>query len=318
MIKIDKKDSYLLASLLSNCRNSDAKTGKETGMSREVVAYRIAHLEREGVITGFTTDINFNKLGFSAYSISVKLSNPSKDIESHIVKSLMENKKIVYLQKALGRYDLIGTILVTSLQELDIELKKIREEIGINLKLLDIDAFLGDYDFMPSFFKKDSRNQKEISFLETENYKIDKEDKIILEALVKDSRITAVDLSQKLKLSVFAIAHRIKKLIKNKVILAFRALVDMEKLGFHRYSILLNISNPKIEGNLVSFCRNHNLIWDLGKYTGNYNYVIEIYARNNEQFKQIIDEVNNLFRESIIDFETLIVLKELKHEYFFN
>jgi len=318
MIKIDKKDSLLLASLLSNCRNSGAKTGKETGMSREVVAYRIAQLQKEGIILGFTADINFNKLGFSAYSIAVKLSNLSKEKEKQIINSIASNKKIVYLQRNIGKYDLVGTILVKSPQELDSELKKIREEIGNSLKYLEIDAFLGDYDFMPSFFKKDNKNHKEINFLETEKFKVSKEDTLILEELVKNSRITAVELSEKTKLSVFVIADRIKKLVKDKVILAFRALVDMEKLGYHRYSILLNISNPKIEVNLISFCRNHKLIWDLGKYTGNYNYVVEIYAENNEQFKGVVEEINDLFGNSIVDYETLIVLEELKHEYFFN
>ena len=290
MIKLDKKNSDLLAVLLNNCRQSNAQIGKQIGLSREVIAYRVLNLEKEGIIISYTADINFNKLGFSAYSIAINLQNLSGKKGQEISEYLKKNKKIVYLQKTLSKYDFVFTILVKSLKEFSEEIEKIREFIGSNLRSIEMDAFIGDYDFSASFFKKTSI-KKEISFFDSEKYELDEQDKKLLEILVEDSRTSAVDISRKLRLSVFAIANRIKKLIKNKVILAFRPIVNMEKLGYHRYTLLLSISNQSIENGLINFCRNHSLIWDIGKYAGNYNYAIEVFAQDNNQLKSVIDEI---------------------------
>ena len=314
MIKLDVKDRKLVASLVNNCRNSDSRIAKDIGVSREVVSYRIKNLEKEGVIKGYTAEIGFKSLGFLPYSLSIKLNNISAEAEKGILKSLIENKKMVFLKKKISKYDLVGTLLVKSLEELDKEIKEIRKIIGKNLKYLDLDAFVGDYDFFASLFGDKS---KEIDFVENKREKIDEADEKILKELVENSRITAVELSKKTKLSVFSIADRIKNMIKKRIILSCRALIDMEKLGQHRYTILLNFFDNKAEDKLINFCRNHKLIWDVGKYIGNYNYAIEIYAENNEQFKKVVEEVMSEFSNSIIDYETLIILGELKHSYFF-
>lgn len=315
MIKLDKKSNDLIAALLNNCRESNAHIGKQIGLSREVVAYRISSLEKEGVITGYTADINFNKLGFSAYSISIRLQNLSTRREKEIADYLKENRKIVYLQKTLSNYDFVFTILVNSLRELSEEIDKIREYVENNLADIGTDAFIGDYDFISSFFKK-SASRKEVSFFSGEKFELNEKDKELLRLLVEDSRMSAVELSKKLKLSVFAIAGRIKKLVKENVILAFRPVVNMEKLSYYRYTLLLN-SNPKMETGLVNFCRGHNLIWDVGKFVGDFNYAVEIFAQNNEQFQSVVDEILNNFSDNIIGHNTLIVLHELKHKYFF-
>ena len=80
-------------------------------------------------------------------------------------------------------------------------------------------------------------------------------DEKILKELVENSRITAVELSKKTKLSVFSIADRIKNMIKKRIILSCRALIDMEKLGQHRYTILLNFFDNKAEDKLINFCK---------------------------------------------------------------
>ena len=314
MIELNVKDRKLVASLVNNCRNSDSRIAKEIAVSREVVSYRIKNLEKEGIIKGYTSEIGFKSLGFLPYSLSIKLNNISAEGEKAIIKVLIENKKVVFLQKTISKYDIVGTLLVKSLEELDKEIKEIRRCIGKSLKYMDLDAFVGDYDFFASLF---GDKNKEIDFVESKQEKIDDADRQILKELVGNSRITAVELSKKTRLSVFSIADRIKKLIKNRIILSCRALIDMEKLGQHRYTILLNFFDDKIEDRLIGFCRNHKLIWDVGKYIGNYNYAIEIYAENNEQFKKVIEEIMSEFSNSIIDYETLIILEELKHSYFF-
>jgi DNA-binding Lrp family transcriptional regulator len=105
-------------------------------------------------------------------------------------------------------------------------------------------------------------------------------------------------------------------MINKKIILAFRPIIDFKKLGFHRYTILASFISDH-ERIFVDFCRSNKRIWDVGKFTGNYNYAIEVYAKNNEDFNETVEEFRKKFAGSIIDYETLVVTKELKHKYFF-
>ena len=310
MYKIDKKDRRILTVLNNNCRESNTKIGKTIGLSRDSIAYRINNLEKEGIIENYTIEINYKKLGYVAYSFAVKLQNVSQEIEEKIINFLVKNKKIVFIERTLSKYDLAFIILAKSLEQIDEETKSIRQFIGVNLKYIDIGISLENYEF-PTFLFDYQRTHLKID--NKNNYDLDAQDKQILFELVNNSKISAVDLSKKIKLSVFAIANRIKKLYNNRVICNFKAIINTEKLGYHKYTILLNLFNSKIEKQLLDFCKAHKQIWEIDKSLGSYNYAIEVYAKNNEEFKQIVDEIMGTFSKSIINYETLIVLKKIKH-----
>ena len=86
MYKINKKDRDILTILNNNCRESNTKIGKTVGLSRDSVAYRIKNLEKEEVIENYTIEINYEELGYVAYSCAIKLQNVSQDTEEKIIE----------------------------------------------------------------------------------------------------------------------------------------------------------------------------------------------------------------------------------------
>jgi len=58
------------------------------------------------------------------------------------------------------------------------------------------------------------------------------------------------------------------------------------------------------------------LISDFTKFIGQYNYSIEIIAKNNREFKKVVEELLDNFSNIIIDYETAILLEEIKHVSF--
>jgi len=72
MYKLDLKDRKILYELDLNCRQSNAQIGKKVGLGRDVVAYRINHMQEEGVIKNFWTAINTFKLGYYVFRIYIK------------------------------------------------------------------------------------------------------------------------------------------------------------------------------------------------------------------------------------------------------
>ena len=139
MIKLDIKDKKILSCLLKDCRQTDTQIAKICNMSREVISYRIKALEKAGIIVSYTSDINFNNLSYIAYSLGLILNK----IPNNKIEQLKKRKRIIYLQKTLGKFNLTCTILIKNLNELQEEynyiLSLFKEEIiEINSDIFDL------------------------------------------------------------------------------------------------------------------------------------------------------------------------------------
>jgi Lrp/AsnC family transcriptional regulator, leucine-responsive regulatory protein len=315
-MELDRINNKIIAELINNCRKSNIQIGKKVGLSREGVANRIRKLEKSGVILSYGLEVNTTKLGFMPHEISVRLQRMSKNSEEKIIKFFKESKRIIYVERVLGSFDFLLMFMVKSLAELDEEIEKLRNALGAHLKEININAWIANYDTISSFFTK---NPEIVITRHSDNEKIyvlDSTEKKLLKELTSNSRESAVILSKKLNVSEITIANKIKNLIKHKVIGNFRAFINFEKIGVSRYGIYLNVSAP-IEDKLAEFCKNHKLIADFTKFIGKYNYSIEIFAKNNEEFKKVVNELLNVFSDSIIDYETIILLEEIKHTPFY-
>jgi len=66
MENLDLKDRKILYELDLNCRQSNAQIGKKVGLSKEVVKYRIKRMEEEGIISGYWTEIDSYRLGYTS------------------------------------------------------------------------------------------------------------------------------------------------------------------------------------------------------------------------------------------------------------
>ena len=60
---LDATNLRLLAELQADARVSQAELGRRVGLSAPAVAERLGRLERDGVISGYRTDVNPGALG---------------------------------------------------------------------------------------------------------------------------------------------------------------------------------------------------------------------------------------------------------------
>lgn len=73
---MDKIDYQILNILKSNGRASHEAIAKAVSLSRPAVRNRIISMEEEGIISGYSTNINYNKLGYHIHVlIYMKLNN---------------------------------------------------------------------------------------------------------------------------------------------------------------------------------------------------------------------------------------------------
>jgi len=119
MIKIDLNDWKILNQLDLNCRQSDAKIGKKTRISKQVVNYRIKNLIDNKIITSFPPHINIAKLGYSPYKIYLQFRALTKTKEEEMWNYLIKQPNIVWVISCSGKWDLIFGIASKDIEQFD-------------------------------------------------------------------------------------------------------------------------------------------------------------------------------------------------------
>ena len=70
---------------------------------------------------------------------------------------------------------------------------------------------------------------------------LDEKELQLLKLIAKDSRASLLKLSQQLGITPAAVKYVLKKLEREKVILAYKVTIDFNKLGYHYYKIDLEL-----------------------------------------------------------------------------
>ncbi len=101
-MNIDQLDSKILRHLLADGRKSFRQLAAELGVSTTTVASRVSKLEKEKVIKGFTSMVDFEKLGYELTVVTEILVSKGKLLE-------ME-REIAKLPGVCAVYDVTGEI----------------------------------------------------------------------------------------------------------------------------------------------------------------------------------------------------------------
>jgi DNA-binding Lrp family transcriptional regulator len=127
---MDDTDRQLIGLLRENARASVASLAKALKVARGTVQNRLAKLERDGTIAGYTIRLRpaVDERRISAFTT---ISVEGARIEP-VVRTLRGDPAIVTLYSTNGRWDLVAEIRTDSLQSFDQALSRIRRIEGIS------------------------------------------------------------------------------------------------------------------------------------------------------------------------------------------
>lgn len=126
---MDSLDQQLLALLRIDARTTTAALAKKLGVSRGTIANRIARLEAERVIVGYTVRVRPDSQPdeIKAWmSISVE-----GDRTREVVRTLLGEPAVSSLHDTNGRWDLLAEVHASSIAELSEVLERVRKIKGI-------------------------------------------------------------------------------------------------------------------------------------------------------------------------------------------
>lgn len=119
--------------------------------------------------------------------------------------------------------------------------------------------------------------------------KIDLKDKKILHELDNNARISFSEISKRIRLSKNSVINRVKQMEKDKIILGYNALININSLGYTTYDIYLRFKGTTIEKEqeIIDKLVKNKSIWLVAKVEGNVNLSLLISTKTPEEFNEI-------------------------------
>ena len=125
---MDDLDHRLIAKLRHDARTPLAELAKQLQVSRGTVGNRLARLEREGIISGYTVRLRPDGTpdDIRAWACIAVEGN-----QHAVIRALLGEPGVAELHDTNGRWDLLAGLQVASLAELSNVLERIRGIPGI-------------------------------------------------------------------------------------------------------------------------------------------------------------------------------------------
>lgn len=125
----DELDRSLVALLQANARDSTANLARQLGVARTTVLARIARLEREGVIVGYTARLGADVAGHAVQAYVGIVTEPKK--AKDVTRRLARLPELRQLCSVSGEFDYIALLRAESTARLDALLDEIGEIDGV-------------------------------------------------------------------------------------------------------------------------------------------------------------------------------------------
>lgn len=294
---MDKIDKKILKILILNSRQSTSQIAKQARISRDVTQYRIQQLKKNGIIRDFTTDIDYEKLGYisALFFVSIKAEKEKEFIE-HINKLNF----VSWAGTHLGFWSLGMAIYGKNTKEVEERFQTIFQKYK-NWITNHQFVFYKTTEF---YTEKYFGEQKNKTFRKKyEHYKVDDTDKIILKHMSKNSRISSTELAKIVKLTPVAVSRRINKLEKSGFVKGYSVYINLLKLELYLFTFFIQNNNLDQRMKLFSYLQTHPRVSVLLDYIGDPFIEFGIFVKDPYETRAIIQEIKETFPDNkITDF----------------
>ena len=126
---MDALDQQLIAKLRHNARASIAELAQALKVSRGTITNRLARLERDGVIVGYTVRLRPDATPSEIHAWTGIAVEGNQQL---VIRALLGEPGLAALHDTNGRWDLLAELRVGNLGELASTLERIRKIKGIS------------------------------------------------------------------------------------------------------------------------------------------------------------------------------------------
>jgi DNA-binding Lrp family transcriptional regulator len=302
MTKIDLKDRKILYQLDLNSRQSNTQIGKKVGLKKDVVAYRIKRMQDEGIIINFWTAINTFKLGYHVYRIYINFQYVSSDIKNEIIRHFVEYKNVWAVISLKAEVDFDVVVWVKDVYEFYQFWSKTLDKYEDYFAKYTISIFVEAFNYKKSYLLEEYKESDRLMYRTTcggKSIDIDQIDYRLINEIAINARIPLIELAEKLNCSSQTVNYRMKNLVKNGIINAFRVNIDLAILGLQHYKLEIYLRNHNLRKTIWDYLKEKSYCDTLNVAVGWCDLEFEIIVGNVDRLGHIMEEVNSEFPNAI-------------------
>jgi len=136
--KLDEIDTKILQTLSNNARIPIIELAEKTGLTRDIINYRLKKLTTEGIIDQYRCYLNLENININQYKIILRTKNFNKEAEEEIKDYIAKHKKATQFLKLIGSWDLEIEFETENEDELYEILNNIRNKFSDIIRDFDI------------------------------------------------------------------------------------------------------------------------------------------------------------------------------------
>lgn len=312
---LDKKDRMLLYLLDVNGRMSYSKLAQRTNLSKQLAKYRVERLQNEGFIKGYFTMIDTSCLGFTTFRVYLKLKNITSEKKEEFIAYLKKEKSFWAVILIAGRWDIALGISVEDIYKFYALWETLLTTHLVNIKDYKICVYSPIYHYTKAYIieKPDESSIRILGGQGKTDF--DQTDIKILIALSKNARLSLLEIAKNANISAELASYRIKKLQKKQIIQGYRAMIDVNKLGYEFYKAEIRLGSYDKIKSILHYCHQHPNIYQVDKTIGGETLEVEFHVKSLKHMILIIEEMSKTFPNSIESFDYITILSEEKTTY---
>ncbi|MFH1803041.1 MAG: winged helix-turn-helix transcriptional regulator [archaeon] len=304
-IELDRKNQLILQMLFDNSRVPITKIAKKIGLSKPATLQRLKQMKERGIILQYLAYFNLIDAGWRFYAVMIEASNENED---SLIKKFENHKNSAAVIKLASKYNIFWMVYSKTYESFN----EILEQAGGKIK--DVRVLPIEENFFDNYRLFDN-NEKKLKEISKTKFKLDKTDAKILNSIKHNSGKSLVEISKSCNLSAEAIKHRMKRLESSGTILKYFTNVDIFKLGFHPYVVLLK-TNRKKQKEIFEFVRSyHNTN---GQYLLDHEFSIMcvLVSKNLNELRDFLDSLQEKFSGEILEHETHLITDQFLSDFF--
>ena len=288
-MELDTLDRKILLALEGKARAGVKQLARAVRSSPEVVRYRLARLEKEGVIKHYMALVNFSELGYVGYGVFCCFA--SEEGRKEVLEYLMAHPRVYWLSDFGGRFDLAFAVMARDDFEFYSIFTKIKEkarnalagwEVAIRMELSQFPR-----DYLTTGERK--ANAKTPYFgRKLGKQTLDEADFAILKAISQTARAETVAVAEKVCVPASTAAFRLKRLEEKGILHGASPQVSCQKYGYQYYQFFLQADGldeekrRKVYGYAQA---NPNAVF-LIETLGNWNFELIVEVKDQKDFQR--------------------------------
>ena len=311
--QLDKADRKILSAIELYARIPISELARKTRTSRTVAEYRLKQLEKRGIIRGYYCLLDPSKFGLTVWKLWVSLRPTSSEERKQFFSYVQMHPQVWWYAECAGIYDAVICVLAKTPHEFNTFFNMLQDRYG---KMITDSAVLINVSFeyhTRGFLLDVPSKLIESAFQERPSIKMLANDSLeILGLLSLNSRSGYAELSKKTKKNAKTIKKMIQELKKSGVIVYFRPSIDITKIGYENYKVLLYLHNPRggIIPSVVHWCREQKNITAIIFCVGPWQLELEVEIDSFKNLCTMLTKLKDKFPDIIKNYEVLLITKE--------